>query len=96
MNTPTTEEIEALIDPLLHRLNTVFPNEYATIARFRFSAEGKTIWSAGVSSSPMNIEGLTPTEAVVNLIAKKPTVAQRREKLLAELAALGPEKEGQA
>jgi hypothetical protein len=91
MNTPTTEEINGVLDPLLGRLYAVCNDSLCTIQRqFWF---GKNLeWRA--SASEYAALGASPTEAVVNLIALRPEqIAKRRAKLEAELAALETPKE---
>jgi hypothetical protein len=101
MNTPTTEEIEAVLDLLLDRLTKEFTNSLIAVERRRYY-NGETTWTAyGRCESK---DAATPHEAVKVLIGNRLGRKARRKteleaelaKLNAELAALGPEKEGQA
>jgi len=86
--TPTTE-IEAVLDPLLDRLFTIFSDPYCVISRARWFGT-QLEWRATVTD--LTATGSTPAEAVANLIALRPKlIAQRRAKLQAELATLDAE-----
>ena len=90
MNTPTTLELEAVLDPLLDKMKQEFPSHYVTIKRFRYS-EGQTFWSAGTGAFIGDGDGDTPQGAVDALIAahrkKLPDRKAELERQLADVQA---------
>jgi hypothetical protein len=92
MNTPTTEEIEAVLDPLLDRLIAAYGGLVCSISRQKWKSEQTKEWRATADGGNYTTSGNTPVEAVVNLLAMRPKqIAKRRAELEAALAALEPE-----
>jgi len=91
MNIPTPTEIEAVLDPLLLKIFTVFKDNHCVLSRQLWRGN-EMEWRATTASGSYTATGSTPAEAVVNLIAQWPVqLAKRRAKLQAEIDALEPD-----
>lgn len=89
MNTPTIEEINAVLDPLIERISAKWPGHLTTLDR-RCDCTGARYWTAytgGLISNPSE-SGPTPQEAVEKLLARDD---MRRETLQSEIARLQSE-----
>lgn len=86
MNTPTTQEINAALDPLIERIAAAHPDSMVTIDRRRYTC-GTTSWCAYASGTG-DVEADDLESAVSLLIVK---AADRKGKIRAELERLNAE-----
>ena len=100
MNTPTTIEIEAVLDPLLDKLSAQYPDECIQIVRHR-DFDGRACWKAYTNPTGYGKHCASPETAVDSILNcreerlrdKKADLESKLEDVTAELAALGLEKE---